>query len=496
MDPSPPVIGRYELHRALASGGMATVHLGRMRSDTGHGRTVALKRIHPHFARDPSFVEMFFDEARLAMRVQHHNIVPTFDVVTADAELLLVMEYIHGESLADLARAARGAGARVPPAIASSILCGVLAGLHAAHEARSEDGAPLEIIHRDVSPQNILVGVDGCARLLDFGIAKAAGRVHTTQNGLVKGKFAYMAPEQLTSIDEVDRRADVFAAAVVLWEALTGARLFRGDTPGALVSAVLSAEIAPPSTLVRELSPAVDAVVMRGLARQRRERFDTAQEMAMALEAALPPATLRAVGAWVEARASAALSKRALLVKEVETAGAVPRAAESEAQAAIVTRMEAVSGRDELPSEAFGERAPAMAPVAKPARRRLLGIASVIALLVATAALGARTIATSASTRGAAVTIPLSESVAPRAPPSIEPARALDTAPVAAPPVPIASAPASSFPPLASSSPSPSTSAAPLAPIRRPRPLGAKPNCSNPFVVDPRGIRVPRPECF
>ena len=143
-DRGPSVIGRYEVHRALASGGMATVHLGRMRSDTGLGRTVALKRMHPHFATDPQFVAMFFDEARLSMRLQHPNIVPTFDVVSTETELLLVMEYIHGESLAGLLRAAGEAGERVPPAIASSILCGVLAGLHAAHEARSEDGAPLE----------------------------------------------------------------------------------------------------------------------------------------------------------------------------------------------------------------------------------------------------------------------------------------------------------------------------------------------------------------
>ncbi len=143
VEPRRSIIGRYELHAALAAGGMATVHLGRMRSETGLARTVALKRMHPHFASDPTFVEMFFDEARLAMRLQHPNIVATFDVVRVDEELLLVMEYIHGESLAGLERVLHRAGERIPAAIASSIALGVLAGLHAAHEARSEDGAPL-----------------------------------------------------------------------------------------------------------------------------------------------------------------------------------------------------------------------------------------------------------------------------------------------------------------------------------------------------------------
>ncbi|HEY6462218.1 MAG TPA: serine/threonine-protein kinase, partial [Polyangiaceae bacterium] len=340
-----------------------------MRLDTGLARTVALKRMHPHFATDPDFVAMFFDEARLAMRLQHPNIVPTFDVVSTDTELLLVMEYIHGESLAGLLRASRAAGQRVPPAVASAIVCGVLAGLHAAHEACSEDGAPLAIVHRDVSPQNVMVGVDGVARLLDFGIAKAAGRVHSTAQGQVKGKFAYMAPEQLTT-EEVDRRADVFAAAVVLWETLTGSRLFRGETPGALVNAVMTADIAPPSTVAPGVPAAVDAVVMRGLARQKRERYATARDMALALEAALPPATTRVVGDWAETLAAAALTKRAGLVKEVESSGAV---AAPDLALPAAARPSELSGRDEMPSAAFPPEEHSVAGVGKPAATRKSG---------------------------------------------------------------------------------------------------------------------------
>jgi serine/threonine-protein kinase len=484
VEPGRSIIGRYELHSALASGGMATVHLGRMRSETGLGRTVALKRMHPHFAADPTFVEMFYDEARLAMRLQHPNIVATFDVVRVDAELLLVMEYIHGESLAGLERALHRAGERIPSAIASSIVSGVLAGLHAAHEARSEDGAPLQIVHRDVSPQNIMVGIDGTARLLDFGIAKAAGRLHSTAQGQLKGKFAYMAPEQLTG-EDADRRADVFAAAVVLWEALTGTRLFKGETPGALVNAVLSSPIPPPSSVAPELSLAIDNVVMQGLARQKRDRFATARDMAVALEAALPPATARAVGEWVEVHAASSLRKRASLVRGVENAEGPPGADELQAQ--VPTRMEAVSGHDEIPSRAFSNAGPAAADETKAVSGRggrrawLAGMAFV--LLAATIG----SVVTRKS--GTAAAIGPAAPAASSSPPTVA---ASSSAPMAPPPQAAVSALAPA-PSASAVAPPSSASSAP----RRLRPAAVvKPDCSNPFVVDSRGIRVPRPECF
>ncbi|MGH7280352.1 MAG: serine/threonine-protein kinase, partial [Polyangiaceae bacterium] len=231
-------MGRYALYAEIASGGMATVHFGRLLGPVGFSRTVAIKRLHPQFAKDPEFVSMFLDEARLAARIRHPNVVPTLDVVATQGELFLVIDYVQGESLSKLVRGARGRGQRVPPRIVATILSGSLHGLHAAHEARNERGEPLNIVHRDISPQNILVGTDGVARVLDFGVAKAAGRIQTTREGQLKGKLAYMAPEQLSG--DVSRKTDVYAAAVVLWEALTGRRLFTGENEAAILGKVIS----------------------------------------------------------------------------------------------------------------------------------------------------------------------------------------------------------------------------------------------------------------
>ncbi|MCA9588320.1 MAG: serine/threonine protein kinase, partial [Myxococcales bacterium] len=241
------VVGRYALYGALAAGGMATVHLGRLLGPVGFSRTVAIKRLHAQFAADPEFVSMFLDEARVAARIRHPNVVPTLDVVTTDGELFLVMEYVPGESLAKLTRAVRERGERIPLPVMSAIMVGTLLGLHAAHEATDERGEPLHIVHRDVSPQNVLVGTDGVAKILDFGVAKAAGRIQTTREGQIKGKLAYMPPEQLRGGD-VTRKCDVYAAGVMLWELLTGQRLFSGDNEGAVVARVLEGRIERPSS--------------------------------------------------------------------------------------------------------------------------------------------------------------------------------------------------------------------------------------------------------
>jgi serine/threonine-protein kinase len=243
------VVGRYALYGGIASGGMATVHLGRLLGPVGFSRTVAIKRLHAQYAQDPEFVSMFLDEARLAARIRHPNVVPTLDVVATKGELFLVMEYVPGESLSRLARAARDKKQRIPQRIVSSIMSGVLHGLHAAHEAKSERGEPLGIVHRDVSPQNVLVGTDGVARVLDFGVAKAAGRTQQTREGQIKGKLSYMAPEQLRGA-AVSRQSDIYAAGVVLWELLTGERLFSADNEGALLAKVLEGRIVPPSRYV------------------------------------------------------------------------------------------------------------------------------------------------------------------------------------------------------------------------------------------------------
>ncbi|MDC0676131.1 serine/threonine-protein kinase [Sorangium atrum] len=321
-EPSQPrPIGRYLLYSPIASGGMASVHLGRLVGDAGFSRTVAIKRLHPALAEAPEIAESLRDEARIVARIQHPNVVAMVDLLLAEDEAFLVMEYVRGESLARLLRAARARGAPAPVPIVASIACGALHGLHAAHEACSESGDPLGIVHRDVSPENVLVGVDGTARLLDFGIAKARGRLSTTRGGQIKGKLAYMAPEQLLCAD-VTRRTDVFAAGAVLWEALAGCRLFDGGDEGALIRAVLEKPILPPSSLAAHVPPALDAIVLRALERNAEGRYPTARELAVAIEDAVPLASPRAVGEWVEELAGDALARRAARVAAIESASA------------------------------------------------------------------------------------------------------------------------------------------------------------------------------
>ena len=314
----PRVIGRYALFDEIAAGGMATVHIGRLVGPVGFSRTVAIKRLHPQFSKDPEFVSMFLDEARLASRIQHPNVVTTLDVVALEEEVFLVMEYVPGESLSKLVRNAKKAGERLPPGHAVSIMAGVLHGLHAAHEAKSERREPLNIVHRDVSPQNVLVGIDGVARVLDFGVAKAALRSQSTRDGQMKGKLSYMSPEQLNG-KAADRRTDIFAAGVVFWEALCGERLFQGADAGEVFAKVLANEIPEPKSVIPELSDELNRAVMKALERDIDKRYQTAREFAIELESAAAITTARTVGEWVDKFAGAELEKRIQLVSEVES---------------------------------------------------------------------------------------------------------------------------------------------------------------------------------
>ncbi|AKT39253.1 uncharacterized protein CMC5_034010 [Chondromyces crocatus] len=315
------MLGRYAIYEPIAAGGMARVYLGRQLGAAGFARTVAIKRMLPHLVEEQRLVTMFIDEARLAARIRHPNVVSILDVVSNGTELFLVMEYVVGDALFAIQRTLQKSGARVPPEIASSIVSSVLYGLHAAHEAVTEEGTPLGLVHRDVSPQNILVGVDGITRVLDFGVAKAAGRLQqTTQRGQLKGKLGYVAPEQLQTTMEVTRHADVYATGVVLWELLAGQRLFQGDNQGAVMLSILEGRI--PS--LAEVAPWVDAglvrVVERAVARAAEERFASALEMANALERALSPASPGRVAAWVQEVAREVLAARAAVVTRVERA--------------------------------------------------------------------------------------------------------------------------------------------------------------------------------
>ena len=319
-DPKAPVIiGRYALYDEIASGGMATVHIGRLLGPVGFSRTVAIKRMHANLAKDPEFVSMFLDEARLAARIRHPNVIGTLDVVALSGELFLVMEYVLGESLFRLMKTARDSAKPIPLPIVSAILVGVLDGLHAAHEATNEREEPLSIVHRDVSPHNIIVGAnDGLARVLDFGIAKAADRTHSTRDGQIKGKLSYMAPEQLSS-GIVDRTSDVYSAAVVLWEAITGTRLFPGESElKSMVMKVLSTEPESPGRYVPGLPPELEALVMRGLKKSPEDRIQTAREMARRLQKIVPAAPASDVAEWVQSMAGNVIGERARRVAIIE----------------------------------------------------------------------------------------------------------------------------------------------------------------------------------
>jgi serine/threonine protein kinase len=323
-------IGPYELLLALARGGMAAVYLARRTGAAGFERLVIVKRVHPHLASSEAR-SMLRDEARITSFIRHPNVVGVTDVVEDGDELLLVLDYVESLALSELWRAAGTGGAVLAPSIVSRIMSDVLAGLHAAHEVTDLEGNPLDVIHRDISPQNVIVGVDGTSRLIDFGVAKARARLSSTESGSLKGKLSYMSPEQITQ-KPLDRRADVFAAGVVLFELFTGRRLFTGDAEGDIAMGILFAQIPRPSSLVPGLPPEVDAVLDKALARDRDARFPTARAMLEALEAALPPAPAREVAELVEREGEGKLASRRNALREAAAAEAAPRTDDSSTQ--------------------------------------------------------------------------------------------------------------------------------------------------------------------
>jgi serine/threonine-protein kinase len=237
-------------------------------------------------------------------------------------EIFLVMDFIQGESLSFFLKRLRREGSRVPVGIGVHILIEVLQGLHAAHEASNEQGEPLGLVHRDISPQNVLVGADGVARVVDFGIAKAIGRMHQTRTGQIKGKIQYMAPEQLTG-KNVNRSADIYAASVVLWETLTGERLFTNDNDVEVMYQIMEGNIAAPSTLVPGLPAILDTITLRGLHRDPAQRYTTAREMARDLDAAVPAVSTTAVAEWVLVQAAESMTRRSSQIARIESDSSV-----------------------------------------------------------------------------------------------------------------------------------------------------------------------------
>ena len=276
-------VGRYELCRKLADGGMATVYLARMLGPAGFQKLVALKCIHPHLVSQADFLERFYDEARLVSRISHPNVCSVLDFGLDGGVYYIALELLLGRTLAQM-RADQAPS--LPLELIFTVIAATSRGLHAAHELTGTDGARLGVVHRDVSPENIFVTFDGDIKLIDFGVAKAGDQLHLTRTRTVLGKFSYMSPEQLRG-EPVDRRADVWAIGVILWEMLTRRRLFRRSTEATTAEAVLRSTIVPPSEFANDPRLAVfDDVAQKALQRDPERRYGSAAELADDLEAA------------------------------------------------------------------------------------------------------------------------------------------------------------------------------------------------------------------
>ncbi len=276
-------LGPYRVVDEIGVGGMATVELARMDGAGGFQKWVAIKRIHPHLTEDQQFINMFLDEARIAASISHPNVAQVFDLGKDANTYWIAMEYLHGEPLREIMRVNEEQETAIQPEIAARIIGDAAEGLHAAHELRGKDGKPLNLVHRDVTPHNLFITYDGVVKVVDFGIAKVTGSLSSTHAGTIKGKIAYMSPEQVRGMP-IDRRADVFALGVVLWEMTTGQRLFRVESDLATLSRVEACVVPPPSALDADYPPELEAVVLKALQREPTARYQTARELSRALQ--------------------------------------------------------------------------------------------------------------------------------------------------------------------------------------------------------------------
>jgi hypothetical protein len=447
------VHGRYAIYdalEALGSGAAASVHLGVSRgSET---LPVAIKRLHAGQARQPAAVARLLDEVRLARHIVHPNVVRTIDFVSDGEEMLAVMEYVHGEPLSRLLADARDTGRRMPVGIAIRIASDVLHGLQAAHLARDGQDQPLQLVHRDVTPENILVGADGVARLMDFGVAKAEGRLHATRDGGVRGKLAYLAPEQIGG--DVTARTDLYAVGLVLWEMLVGERAIGGDNEGELLIKALEPNIPPPSTSNPDVPPALDAAIARAIAKEPTQRFADATEQAEAFErAAMTSGSPADVSEWVRVHGGQRLAARAESVHAMLAA----------------------------------ER-PAPPPASLRDRAQLRGVAVMLTVALAVVGIGVAW--------RAQANVPTAEPAVVTLPPELTTASA--PAPQAAVLVPIPALVGSPIGPAAvESAPPRRTGATPAGPSSRTRggPRTTSPSCDPPWTLDANGIRRYDPAC-
>ena len=461
---------------------MAKVLLARQLGPVGHSRVVALKCLKQELARDPEFVAMLLDEARLTTRVRHANVVPLLDVIAEAGELTLVLEYVPGVPLSWLATAARDASITLPTPVVVAIGLDLLDGLHAVHEAKDDRDRPLEIIHRDVSPQNVLVGEDGTARLLDLGVAKAARRAQTTRGAELKGKLAYMAPEQL-ELRTLDRRADVYSAAVVLWELCAGRRLHDAEGASELLDAIAAGPVAL-STLRPLDAPtaAVETELRKALCYATKGRHASALELGQALQHACTPAPRWELREWVARLGRSVLDERAALVRNLESSG---KPLESARIALAATTAEAPT---EPSSASDDSQTGVTAHVSKRAKRAATHPATALALIVAGFLLHAGWRAFMAPPPEPRPAAPMALAVAPAAAPTAAPAagvpneRAQPAPAASAPPMPARTLPKKQR--IAPTTPAPTPSARPASP------------CDPPYRIDAAGVRVFKEECL
>src|SRR6187402_3258804 len=356
------VLGRYELLMPVARGGMASVWAARLKGSRGFQKLVAIKTMLPGLVDDLHFERMFLDEASLASQVRHPHVIEILDLGEVDRILYFVMEWVDGEPLNIIMKYAATRGG-IPLAIAVSITAQACRGLHAAHELRDENGTLVGLVHRDVSPQNVLLTYEGVVKVVDFGVAKATGRAsNDTEAGQLKGKIAYMSPEQLRG-ERIDRRTDVFAMGILLYMMTTGTHPFRGDDQSQTIRRISDDEpVTPPSAIVPGYPAGLEAVVLQSLAKDASKRYPTANDMLIGLTRALPPSmrpsTDEEVAEFLRALLPDRLEKRKNAIKAAleaadrrEAGKSAPRLAEADTPDEAPTVLEGlVSSREVTPS--------------------------------------------------------------------------------------------------------------------------------------------------
>jgi len=474
--PSHPVdiperIGRYEIVQRLAAGGMGEVFVARMAGPGGFVKPVALKRIHPHLARDPKFIVMLHDEARLTASIEHPSIVRTLDVGSEGDLHYVVFDYVCGDQIGKVHREILRRGETMPPWIVAWVGVQVGEALHAVHEARGLDGQPLEIVHRDVSPGNIMLADSGHVMLFDFGVAKARQRLAETNVGELKGKLAYMAPEVFDGMP-VDRTVDVFSLGAVLYELLTGHTPFHRETDLETIAALRGAQIPPPSRVRRGIDNLLDEIVLKAMDRERGRRFLTAADLATALRRwavlTASPQSASTVSEWLAEVVPRRIARRRALLARV--ASGVP------IQPGERTRNRAISGEptilaapptEIMPTPIGGTSAGVAmrtAPAPSPGRV-LLPIAAGLVALGLGGALGVAVYGRTAGTAPDAPA-PSEEVAAPQPPPTATPTPQTSAAPNQEQSQQQSTAPSASVPP-----PTTIRRPAPKAPSKKGGPL-------------------------